>query len=162
MSMTELKLTTSYIAFEKWEEIPEEYQHLIEVARKATHDSWAPYSKFYVGCALLLNNGEIISGSNQENASYPIGFCAERTALSAAASLASHEKIKAMAITARNVQKPVLTPAAPCGICRQSIFEAECKHKQDIKIILMGESGVCYVFNSIKDLLPLHFDADFL
>ena len=111
---------------------------------------------------MLLNNGEIILGSNQENASYPIGFCAERTALSAAASLASHEKIKAIAITAKSKHNPVLTPAAPCGICRQTIFEAENKHHQNIEIILTGESGPVYVFKTIKDLLPLHFDADFL
>lgn len=160
--MKEVKLQTEYTSYETWEEIPMEYQELIHRARKATEDSWAPYSNFFVGCALLMNNGEIITGSNQENASYPIGLCAERTALSAAASIASKEKIKAMAITARNVQNPVLVPVAPCGICRQTIFEAECKHHQNIKVILIGESGACFVFNSIKDLLPLHFDAGFL
>ena len=111
---------------------------------------------------MFLNDGQIILGSNQENASYPIGFCAERTALSAAASIASHTKIKAIAITAKSLKNPVLTPAAPCGICRQTIFEAECKHHQNIEIILTGESGAVYIFKSIKDLLPLHFDADFL
>jgi len=157
-----LKFEINYISFDSVEETPENYRTLITEAKKATHDSYAPYSNFFVGAALLLEDGQIILGSNQENASYPIGFCAERTALSAAASIAAHTKIKAMAITARSVKNPVLTPAAPCGICRQTIFEAECKHHQNIEIILTGESGKVYIFKSIKDLLPLHFDADFL
>ncbi len=157
-----LKLEINYIAYDSAEALPEHYQHLIAEAKKATHDSYAPYSGFFVGTALLLEDGRILLGSNQENASYPIGFCAERTALSAAASLASHTKIKAMAITARSEKNPVLSPAAPCGICRQTIFEAECKHHQNIEIILTGENGKVYIFKSIKDLLPLHFDADFL
>ena len=157
-----LKFEINYISFNSVDELPEHYQTLIAVAKKATNDSYAPYSGFFVGAALFLEDGQIISGSNQENASYPIGFCAERTALSAAASLASRVKIRAIAITARSIKNPVLTPAAPCGICRQTLFEAECKHHQNIEIILTGESGTVYLFKSIKDLLPLHFDADFL
>ena len=160
--MKQLTFTANYTAYDSAEELPEVYKNLVAKAKHATNDSYAPYSSFNVGAALLLNNGEIILGSNQENASYPIGFCAERTALSAAASLASHEKIKAIAITAKSVHNPVLTPAAPCGICRQTIFEAENKHHQNIEIILTGESGAVYVFKTKKDLLPLHFDADFL
>ena len=157
-----LKFEINYTSYENIDESPEHYQTLIAAAKKATNDSYAPYSNFFVGAALLLEDGQVISGSNQENASYPIGFCAERTALSAAASLASNVKIKALAITARSIKNPVLTPAAPCGICRQTIFEAECKHHQNIEIILTGESGKVFIFKSIKDLLPLHFDADFL
>lgn len=157
-----LKFEINYTSYENIDEVPEIYKTLVVEAKKATHDSYAPYSNFFVGAALLLENDKIILGSNQENASYPIGFCAERTALSAAASLASNVKIKAMAITARSIKNPVFTPAAPCGICRQTIFEAECKHQQNIEIILTGESGKVYIFKSIKDLLPLHFDADFL
>ncbi|HNE50398.1 MAG TPA: cytidine deaminase [Chitinophagales bacterium] len=159
---SQLKFEINYTGYDTFEDAPEVYQQLIAAAREAKKGAYAPYSNFNVGAALLLNNGKIIQGSNQENAAYPIGFCAERTALSAAASLASHEKIKAIAITCSSVQNPVLKPAAPCGICRQTIFEAECKHQQDIEVILMGESGPVYVFKSIKDLLPLHFDADFL
>ncbi|MBK8350508.1 MAG: cytidine deaminase [Chitinophagales bacterium] len=157
-----LKFEINYIAYKSSDELPENYKLLVDAAKKATNDSYAPYSNFNVGAALFLNDGQIILGSNQENASYPIGFCAERTALSAAASIASHTKIKAIAITAKSLKNPVLTPAAPCGICRQTIFEAECKHHQNIEIILTGESGAVYIFKSIKDLLPLHFDADFL
>ena len=157
-----LKFEINYIAYKSSDELPENYKLLVDAAKKATNDSYAPYSNFNVGAALFLNDGQIILGSNQENASYPIGFCAERTALSAAASIASQTKIKAIAITAKSLKNPVLTPAAPCGICRQTIFEAECKHHQNIEIILTGESGAVYIFKSIKDLLPLHFDADFL
>ena len=157
-----LKFEINYIAYKSSDELPENYKLLVDAAKKATNDSYAPYSNFNVGAALFLNDGQIILGSNQENASYPIGFCAERTALSAAASIASHTKIKAIAITAKSLKNPVLTPAAPCGICQQTIFEAECKHHQNIEIILTGESGAVYIFKSIKDLLPLHFDADFL
>ncbi|MEZ5054323.1 MAG: cytidine deaminase [Chitinophagales bacterium] len=162
INMTQQTYTTSYMAYTSVQEMPEHYQTLIEQAKIATNDSHAPYSNFKVGAAILLNNGTVIKGSNQENASYPIGFCAERTALSAAASLASYEKIKAIAITAKSANNPVLKPAAPCGICRQCIFEAENKHHQDIEVILTGESGEVFVFKSIKDLLPLHFDANFL
>jgi len=159
---SQLKFEINYTCFDKYEDAPKIYQQLITEAREAKKAAYAPYSNFNVGAALLLNNGKIIHGSNQENAAYPIGFCAERTALSAAASLAAHEKIKAIAITCSSANNPVLKPAAPCGICRQTIFEAECKHHQDIEVILMGESGSIYIFKSIKDLLPLHFDADFL
>jgi cytidine deaminase len=160
--MKQQKLEATYRAYDSENELPDNYKALVAEARKAKEGSYAPYSHFNVGAALLLNNGQIVHGSNQENASYPIGFCAERTALSAAASLASREKIKAIAITCSSAQNPVTTPAAPCGICRQCIFEAECKHQQDIEVILIGETGPCYIFKSIKDLLPLHFDADFL
>ena len=160
--MKHQKLEATYVAYSSEDELPDNYKVLVREARKAKEGSYAPYSNFNVGAALLLNNGTMVHGSNQENASYPIGFCAERTALSAAASLASHEKIKAIAITCSSAQNPVTSPAAPCGICRQCIFEAECKHQQDIEVILIGESGPCYIFKSIKDLLPLHFDAGFL
>lgn len=158
----ELKYVATYTCFENWEELPENYKVMIGEAREAKKGSYAPYSRFNVGAALLLNNGKIIHGSNQENASYPIGFCAERTALSAASSLAPNEKIRSIAITCSCDHNPVNKPGAPCGICRQTIFEAECKHKQDIEVILMGESGEIYIFKTIKDLLPLHFDAEFL
>jgi cytidine deaminase len=160
--MKQLKYEATYTAYDSEAELPDNYKFLVAEARKAKAGSYAPYSNFQVGAAILLNNGQVIHGSNQENAAYPIGFCAERTALSAAASLASGEKIKAIAITCSSEQNPVTSPAAPCGICRQCLFEAECKHQQDIEVILVGESGPCYIFKSIKDLLPLHFDAGFL
>jgi cytidine deaminase len=158
----ELKFETTYISYDSIDDTPQNYKELINEARQALKSSYAPYSNFNVGAALLLNNGKIIHGSNQENASYPIGFCAERTALSAAVSIAPNEKIKSIAITCSCAHNPVTQPGAPCGICRQTIFEAETKHRQDIEIILTGETGQVFIFKTIKDLLPLHFGADFL
>ena len=158
----ENKIETNYISYDSVDELPENYKLLVNEAREAKKASYAPYSNFNVGAALLLNNGKIIHGSNQENASYPIGFCAERTALSAAASIAPSEKIKAIAITCSCDHNPVKEPGAPCGICRQTLLEAETKHHQNIEVSLTGESGQVFIFKTIKDLLPLHFDADFL
>jgi cytidine deaminase len=158
----ELKFETTYISYDSIDDVPQNYKDLVNEAREALKGSYAPYSNFNVGAALLLNNGKVIHGSNQENASYPIGFCAERTALSAAASIAPKEKIRAIAITCSCAHNPVTEPGAPCGICRQTIFEAETKHGQDIEVILTGETGQVFIFKTIKDLLPLHFGADFL
>ncbi len=158
----ELKIESYYTCYETIEDAPEEYKNLIAEAKQAVKGSYAPYSNFNVGAALLLNNGKIIHGSNQENASYPIGFCAERTALSAAASIAPSEKIKSITITCSCAHHPVTTPGAPCGICRQTILEAETKHQQNIEVILTGETGAIYIFKTIKDLLPLYFDGRLL
>ena len=147
------KFEINYTCFETWDDVPENYQQLMKEARLAKDGSYAPYSNFNVGAALLLNNGKIIHGSNQENASYPIGFCAERTALSAAASLASHEKIKAIAITAKSAHNPVLTPAAPCGICRQTIFA----HFANLlsTVLIYEENLCCHILDMLSDILLL-------
>lgn len=155
-------LHIDYLVFETKDALPEADRILLEQAFVAKGGSHAPYSKFNVGAALLLENGEIIRGSNQENASYPLGFCAERTAFSAAVALFPEEKIRALAITASTILSKVDSPVAPCGICRQVILEAEFKHHQNIKVILSGETGKVFVFNTVKDLLPLFFDAEFL
>lgn len=142
-------------------DLPEKYLRLIEVAKNATHHSYAPYSHFYVGAALLLEDGTFLEGSNQENASYPIGLCAERIALAAKASLAPQKRINSIAIGVRKQDGFLEDACAPCGICRQSIFEAENQQRQDIEVILYGEKEIL-VFNSIKDLLPFHFDSSYL
>lgn len=132
---------------------------LLLAAERATKNSHSPYSKFRVGAALLLEDSSIIEGSNQENASFPVGFCAERTALSAKTSIAPKKKIKAIAIRVRSEIKKVVQPAAPCGICRQVLLEAEDIQKQNIKVIMQGESGPVLIFNSVKDLVPFYFGA---
>lgn len=132
---------------------------LLLAAERATKSSHSPYSKFRVGAALLLEDSSIIEGSNQENASFPVGFCAERTALSAKASIAPNKKIKAIAIRVRSEIKKVNQPAAPCGICRQVLLEAEDIQKQNIKVLMQGESGPVLIFNSVKDLVPFYFGA---
>lgn len=133
---------------------------LLLAAERATKNSHSPYSKFRVGAALLLEDGSVIEGSNQENASFPVGFCAERTALSAKASIAPKKKIKAIAIRVRSEIKKVQQPAAPCGICRQVLLEAEEIQKQNIRVIMQGESGPVLIFECVKDLVPFYFGAN--
>lgn len=128
-----------------------------DIAREGAH---APYSRFTVGAALLLDDNTTLYGSNQENASFPLGLCAERTALAAKASLAPKKKVKAIAIRVKSDLKEITQPAAPCGICRQVLLETELKQHQDIRILLQGEKGKVLIFKSVKDLLPFYFGAD--
>lgn len=132
---------------------------LLLAAERASKNSHSPYSKFRVGTALLLEDGTVIEGSNQENASFPVGFCAERTALSAKVSIAPNKKIKAIAIKVKSELKIVNQPSAPCGICRQVLLESEETQKQNIKIILQGEIGPVLIFDSVKDIVPFYFGA---
>jgi cytidine deaminase len=128
----------------------------------ARKNAYAPYSNFYVGAAVLLENGAIVIGSNQENASYPSGLCAERVAIFQAGALYPGVTIKAVAITATSKNYIVKQAAAPCGNCRQAMIEYEQKQKQPIKILLMGEQGEVIQFNSLLDILPLAFNNSFL
>lgn len=155
-------ISIQYQNFEDIKDLPIEYQKLIAEAQLAKNTSYAPYSNFNVGAALLLDNNQTIKGSNQENASYPIGLCAERTAISASVALFPDNKINAIAIVANSQTVEVKLPVAPCGICRQVLLETESKQQQNIKILLHGNDGTTFVFESIKDLLPLHFDAEYL
>jgi len=143
------------------EMLPEDAQ-LIEEANKAMANSYSPYSKFSVGAALLLESGKILLGSNQENASFPAGICAERVALFYAGANYPNEKIKAIAITTSAQRHVSQQPAAPCGICRQAISEYENKQEHPIRIIMGGLNGPIYTCGSILDLLPLGFDNSFL
>lgn len=158
--MEERSWKINYTAYPNIGECPESLKSEISQAISALQGSYAPYSKFHVGAALLLEDGTHLLGSNQENASYPLGLCAERTALSAKASLAPHKKISSIAITVKSLLKTVDTPAAPCGICRQVLLEAEQKQHQNIRVILTGETGEVLIFNSIKDLMPFFFGPD--
>jgi cytidine deaminase len=115
-----------------------------------------------VGVAILLDNDKIILGSNQENAAYPSGLCAERVAIFSAGALYPEAKIIKMAITATADHNPTLTPIPPCGACRQSISEYEIKQEQPIEIYFMGEAGNVYKSDSLKNLLPLMFDKKLL
>jgi len=160
--MKKLNIKTEIKVYESPDELPEKYQQLLALAHKSLKDAYAPYSKFQVGAALLLDNGEYIQGSNQENAAYPVCICAERVALSAAASLYPKVAIKAIAVTAKSPSIKIQQPISPCGTCRQFMSEVEDKHQQSFEVILQGEEGPIYVLNTAKDLLPLSFDASFL
>lgn len=132
---------------------------LLEAARKATGDAYAPYSKFRVGAAVRLINGQILTGSNQENASFPVGICAERVTLSAASAAFSGIAITDLALTYINESGASNRPISPCGICRQTLAEYEQRFGQSIRLILGGISGEIYIINKASDLLPLAFSG---
>ena len=129
---------------------------LLRAALEATRQSYAPYSHFHVGAAARMASGAIISGSNQENASYPVGICAERTLLSVASSLHPGEAISALAVTAAGSREPI----SPCGICRQSLLEFQGRTGQPIRLIMGGSEGPVWVLEDARALLPLAFTTD--
>ena len=138
------------------EELADDDRQLVEKAIGATQNSYAPYSNFHVGACLRLADGREVIGANQENAAFPSGLCAERSAVFAAQSMFPEEAITALAIAARNENGLTAQPVSPCGACRQVILEMEDRYKQDVRILLYGTEGV-YVTPSVKSLLPLHF-----
>jgi cytidine deaminase len=160
--MKEININTSFSVYESITEIPKEIQLLMQEAINIRKKAYAPYSKFRVGAAILLDNGKIILGSNQENAAYPSGLCAERVAIFQSGTIYPEAKILKMAITAASETNKTTIPIPPCGACRQSISEYEFKQNTPIEIYFMGESGEVYKSNSIKNLLPLSFDKNFL
>lgn len=145
----------------KFEELTPEEQQLVEVARQATFRSYSPYSHFSVGASVLLANGVILSGSNQENAAYPSGLCAERTVLFYANRQYPNQPITMMAIAARSEKGFTEIPITPCGACRQVLAETERRFEQPIRILLYGETETI-IIDGVKDLLPFLFDEDIL
>lgn len=144
-----------------YDELNEEDRRLIEQAKEATQRSYAPYSRFSVGAAALLANGEIVTGSNQENAASPSGLCAERTTLFYANSRYPDQAVKTLAIAARNASGFTGKPISPCGACRQVLLETERRHGSPIRILLYGTTEI-YLTNGIDNLLPLSFSGEFL
>lgn len=146
----------------------EEYHHLNELsaieqelvlkAKSIARLAYAPYSKFYVGAALLLENGAIVTGNNQENAAYPSGLCAERTAIFYANAQFPNQAIKTLAVAVFTNNAYAEMPVTPCGSCRQVMLESENRQQQPLRVIMTGEKMI-YVANSVKDLLPLSFDS---
>lgn len=160
--MKEIKIDTKLTIFDSITELPVDIQNLMYKAIEARNKAYAPYSKFHVGCALLLDNNETTIGSNQENAAYPSGLCAERVAIFHTGAVYPEAKILKMAITAGSTTSATSKPIPPCGSCRQSIFEYEFKQNLPIEIYFMGETGEVYKSDSIANLLPLTFDKNFL
>lgn len=160
--MKELKLITSYFEYEALDALPQMPKHLMVKAKEVCMHAYAPYSKFRVGAAILLENGEIVTGSNQENASYPSGLCAERVAIYYAGAKYPGIGIKMLAITVSSQNQLVDRPVAPCGACRQAIAEYETKQSESIDIYFMGEVGSIIHTKSLKDLLPFGFDDSYL
>ena len=160
--MKTVKIESTLDVFDDFSELPNDIKSLMNKAKEARLKAYAPYSDFLVGAAILLDNGEIITGSNQENASYPSGLCAERTAIFYAGSQFPNAKVQTMAIIAGSIHNKTTTPIPPCGACRQSIAEYEVKQETPIEIYFMGESGTVVKSNSIANLLPLMFDKSVL
>lgn len=160
--MKKITISADLEVYDAEAELPQEVQDLMNKAMEAREKSYSPYSKFRVGAALLLENGEVITGSNQENASYPAGLCAERTAIFYAGAKYPGVKIDKLVITARSENHKVEIPTPPCGSCRQAIAEYEVRQKEPIEIYFMGEKGKVVKANSISDLLPLIFDNSYL
>ncbi|SFW33750.1 cytidine deaminase [Sinomicrobium oceani] len=156
--MKEVEITSRLVVYDDADELPEHIRILMQKAVEARKKAYAPYSRFKVGAALLLDNEEVVIGSNQENASYPSGLCAERVAVFQAGALYPEVKIRAIAISAASDNRTVLTPIPPCGACRQSLAEYEVKQSEFIELYFMGEAGKVVKSLSVKDLLPLLFD----
>ena len=160
--MKEIKIESTLYIFDSIKELPNKAISLMQKAIEARENAYAPYSNFSVGAAILLDNNEIITGSNQENASYPSGLCAERTAIYYAGSQYPNAKVVTMAIIAGSKLKKTIKPIPPCGACRQAIAEYEIKQETPIEIYFMGETGKVAKSNSLSNLLPLGFDKSVL
>lgn len=152
----ENKNITTKIIVCSYEELNDEEKKLVDAAKEATNRSYAPYSRFQVGAAVRLAGGVLVSGSNQENAAYPSGTCAERTTLFYANSQYPDRAVEALAIAAQTGGKFIEHPTAPCGACRQVILETEERYRHPIRIYLYGTDEV-YIVDSIVGLLPLCF-----
>lgn len=153
--MKQLTTAINYLLVQLDELTPTE-KALVQKAIDATYNSYARYSNFHVGAACLLENGEVVIGANQENAAFPSGLCAERTAIFAAQANHPDQPITTLAIAARNVNGLLKSPISPCGACRQVVLEIEDRYQRPVRILLYGTDGI-YVFESIKDLLPFSF-----
>ena len=160
--MKKITITTQLSVFDSVKDLPNDIYNLMEQAVAIRKKAYAPYSKFRVGTAILLDNGKIILGSNQENAAYPSGLCAERVAIFQAGAIYPEAKILKMVISAASDTNSTTIPIPPCGSCRQSIAEYEIKQDTPIEIYFMGEIGAIYKSASLKNLLPFMFDKNFL
>ncbi len=159
----EKNITIKYNHFKSRAELTEAEQKLLEQAKIARKNAYAPYSDFFVGCAVLLENGEIFSGNNQENAAFPSGLCAERTALFWIGANFPDQKIKKIFIVGGPKEfSEKNPPIPPCGACRQSIMEYETKQNENIELYFANLNDDIIKVSSIKDLLPFYFDSTFL
>lgn len=158
--MKEYNLTAKMRAYQ-WDELSEEQRSLIEIAKEQTERSYCPYSHYHVGAAVRLANGVIIRGCNQENAAYPSGLCAERSALFAAGAQYPDEAVEQLAIACYTGGHFTQEPGSPCGACRQVMTETEHRYGGKMQVLLYGANET-YVFDSAADLLPLIFVSESL
>ncbi|RPD51681.1 cytidine deaminase [Paracnuella aquatica] len=158
--MKEAIFEFKYKVYNSINELPQEQQWLLQEARDVTGQAYAPYSNFQVGAVAKLVNGELVAGSNQENASFPVGLCAERVLLAAASSVFPKIPIETMAISYKSDSQKSDHPISPCGICRQSLQEFESRVGHPVQLILGGMEGPVYVIDSASRLLPLAFTSE--
>lgn len=145
--------------YDSVDELSSQDAWLLQEARGVTESAYAPYSNFNVGAVAKMANGEIVAGTNQENASYPAGICAERVLLSSAATLYPQVPIETIAISYNNINGISDHPISPCGICRQSLSEYEERMNHPIRLILSGLEGKVYIIEKSSNLLPLSFGS---
>lgn len=155
------EISINYEYFEDYNELSKDEVDLIQKAYGICEKAYAPYSEFKVGASILLSNGEVILGNNQENAAYPSGLCAERVALFYANANYDNDKVQTIVVVSNGDlidEKLVITP---CGSCRQVMLESEKRQDEPIRIILVARNRSVYIFNSIQDLLPFGFGSNF-
>jgi cytidine deaminase len=155
----EKNLTISYKEFDNWKELSADDIELVEKAFDVSKDAYAPYSKFYVGASLRMEDKSIILGSNQENIAYPSGLCAERVALFYAGAIYPNLKVKKICVVAKGDLIPKENWVSPCGSCRQVMAESQNRQKEPIEIILVSQNNRVLVFHSVTDLLPFVFNS---
>lgn len=156
--MKEIQIETKLSVFESFEELSKSEKEYMNQAVEIRQKAYAPYSKFHVGAAIVLDNGIVLHGSNQENAAYPSGLCAERVVIFYAGANYPNNKIVKLFISATPSDRDSTNPIPPCGSCRQSIAEYEIKQNLPIEIYFMGAIGPIYKSDSLKNLLPFMFD----
>ena len=156
--MTSKEIKIAYKEYEGLEELEQKDRELAQAAIDATAQAYAPYSKFNVGAAVLFQDGEIIKGANQENAAYPSGLCAERTALFYASASRPEKAMTAIAIAASQNNELLETPVTPCGACRQVMAQYQLKSKLPMQVLLVGAHKI-WKFEKVDDLLPFIFDS---
>lgn len=158
--MKENKFEFKYEVYNDSSELAEKDAWLLNEARTVTEQAYAPYSNFHVGAVAILENGEVVAGTNQENASYPVGICAERVLLGSVATLHPKVPIQTIAISYNSEQVKSDHPISPCGMCRQALLEYETRTTKPIRLILGGQEGKIYIIETAKMLLPFAFTSD--
>lgn len=158
--MDKKKYEFAYEVYDDITQLKKEDAHLLKEARQFTANAYAPYSNFNVAAVALLENGEIVPGTNQENASYPVGTCAERVLLGILATLHPHIPIKTMAISYNSIEIKSDHPISPCGMCRQALLEYETRVNHPIRLVLGGQEGNVIIIDTAKQLLPFAFTSD--
>jgi cytidine deaminase len=158
--MQQIQIVAEVEEYQHFHELPNQEQELVQAAQKVAIAAYAPYSGFFVGAALLLDDGTVVSGSNQENVAFPSGICAERTAMFWAGANYPSKAIVKMAIYAQSEDFLVETPVYPCGSCRQVMSEYERIGQRPIRILMVAATGKTHAVNGLINILPVAFDAD--